>query len=32
MTAAYIFAIGLEWIAQTIRIFSAPTEREMTEV
>ena len=32
MTAAYIFAIGLEWIAQTIWIFSAPTERERTEV
>ena len=32
MTAAYIFAIGLELIAQTIRIFSAPTERERTEV
>lgn len=30
MIAAYIFAIGLEWIAQTIRIFSALTEREKT--
>lgn len=30
MTAAYIFATGLEWIAQTIRIFSAPMESERT--
>ena len=30
MTAVSIFAIGLECFAKTIRIFSAPTERERT--
>lgn len=32
MTTAYIFAIGLEWIAQTIRIFLALTANQRTEV
>ena len=32
MTTAYIFAIGLEWIAQTIRIFLALTANQRTEM